>query len=351
MFEIRSAEGRMINQRFGIKPPILTILLGATALLVACGQVVTPEPTRSFSPTKTLTAPATRPAYTSTTRRPSISLPDTMTPTVTPTPIVHVVQQGDTLQAIAFDFGVNVEALQMANGIENPQFLQVGQRLIIPVDEDVDQETAGLLLPTPTPQPIQIQGVALYQTPVDSLQSLGEVVNTTSITVTNVQVQIKLLDAAKEPLVEKDVFVSRDILPPGARSPFSILFVEPPRVWAGYQVRVIRGQEAGALANAYVPMTVLEAQGNPSGPQFRVNGIVENVSTARVARSVDVIVTTYDAEGTVTGFQRAPLPPEDLDGGVAPGETASFSITLTAHGKAPSDFTVAAVGRTVSGSS
>lgn len=350
MCEVRSVDGWTIYQRFMVKPLLLLLLLVAAALLMACGQVITPQPTRPSSPTETATAPPSRPTYASTRERSSVSLPDTMTPTVTPTPIVHVVQQGDTLQAIAFDFGVSVEAIQRANGIEKPQFLQVGQRLVIPVDEEADQTTAGLLLPTPTPQPLQVQGVALYETPVDSLLSLGEVVNTTSITVTNVQVQITLLDAANEPLVETDVFVSRDILPPGTRSPFSILFVDPPGTWVAYQVKVIRGQEAGALASTYVPMTVLEAEGSPSGPQFQVNGAVENASATKVAEFVDVIVTTYDAEGAVTGFRRDPLPPGVLDGGVPPGETVPFSLTLTAHRSAPSDFAVAAVGRAVNGS-
>jgi len=350
MCEVRLDDGWTIGQRFTTKPLLLLVLLGAVASLIACGQVITPQPTRSSTSTDTPTPPAVRPTYASATKASFVSLPDTMTPTVTPTPIIHVVQQGDTLQAIAFDFGVSVEALQRANGVENPQFLQVGQRLVIPVDEEADPGTAGLLLPTPTPHPVQVQGAALYETPVDSLLSLGEVANTTAITLTNVQVEITLLNADNEPLVDTDVFVARDVLPPGARSPFKALFVDPPPTWASSQVTVIRGQEAGALADAYVPMEVLEAEGSPSGPQFQVSGAIENVSAGRIARTIDVIVTTYDAEGTVTGFRRDPLPSDVLDGGVAPGETVPFSITLTAHGTVPSDFAVAAVGRAVSAS-
>jgi len=349
MGEIRSADEWNVNQRFAAKPLLLLLLLGAAALLIACGQVITPQPTRTPALDDTHTAPAARPTYTAATKEPSISLPDTMTPTITPTPMVHIVQQGDTLQAIAFDFGVSVEALQRANGVENPQFLQVGQRLVIPVDEEADPGMAGLLLPTPTPHPVRVQGVGLYETPIDSLLSLGEVVNTTVVTLTNVQLEIALLDDIGEPLVETNVFVSMDVLPPKAHSPFNILFMTPPPDWVSYQVSVIRGQEAGALASAYVPITVVEAEGEASGPQFQVSGRVANVSAGRAAETVDVIVTTYDAQGTVTGFRRSALTPESGVGGLPPGAETAFSLSLTTHGGTPDDFAVTALGRAGNG--
>ncbi len=47
-------------------------------------------------------------------------------------PTVVVVQSGDSLSAIASDQGVSVAALMEANGITDPDRLQVGQRLLIP---------------------------------------------------------------------------------------------------------------------------------------------------------------------------------------------------------------------------
>jgi LysM repeat protein len=266
---------------------------------------------------------------------------DTATPTITPTPIVHIVQQGDTLQAIAFDFGVSVEALQRANGIENPQFLQVDQRLVIPVNEEGGDAGPGLLLPTPTPRPVQVRGVALYETPVGSLLGLGEVANTTAITLTNVQVKVTLFDQDGQPVAEADAFAAADLLLPQASSPFDILFTTPP-AWASYQVTVIRGQEAGALANAYVSMALTDVDGNPAGSQFEVSGMVTNVSTAQVARLIDIIVTTYDAQGAVTGFRQLTVRPEE---GLAPGAAVPFSLALAAHRAPPDDFSVFALGR------
>ena len=51
----------------------------------------------------------------------------------TVTPAVHVVQSGETLGALAQRYGVSIEALMQANGLTDPNVLQVGQTLMIPI--------------------------------------------------------------------------------------------------------------------------------------------------------------------------------------------------------------------------
>ena len=43
-----------------------------------------------------------------------------------------IVLQGDTLEAIAHAYGVNLEALIQRNGIQDPSLLQIGQKLLLP---------------------------------------------------------------------------------------------------------------------------------------------------------------------------------------------------------------------------
>lgn len=50
-----------------------------------------------------------------------------------PTPVVHVVQEGETLFGIAQRYGTTVEAIAAANGITDVNQLAVGQELVIPV--------------------------------------------------------------------------------------------------------------------------------------------------------------------------------------------------------------------------
>lgn len=75
-----------------------------------------------------------------------------------PTPAgLYIVQPGDTLSALALDFGTTIEDLMAANGITDPNAIQVGQALIIPSLVNRPQATtqpvsttATLALPTAT---------------------------------------------------------------------------------------------------------------------------------------------------------------------------------------------------------
>jgi len=62
-----------------------------------------------------------------------------------PTPVTHIVQAGETLAGIARGFGLSIVDLMEANGITDPNSIQAGQILIIPVEKIV---TPG---PSPTP--------------------------------------------------------------------------------------------------------------------------------------------------------------------------------------------------------
>ena len=91
-----------------------------------------PSPARRLSP---VASPSPRTAVTPT--APSVS--PTAAPTPSPTRVTgtvpgqkYVVQPGDTLAAIAEEFGVTVQELIDANRLDNPDVLRVGQKVIIP---------------------------------------------------------------------------------------------------------------------------------------------------------------------------------------------------------------------------
>ena len=81
----------------------------------------TPLPTVAPTPTPVVT-PAPTPAPLA-----------TPTPAPTPVPVrIYVVQQGDTLSAIAATFGVGVQSIVQANNLASADDIVIGQRLIIP---------------------------------------------------------------------------------------------------------------------------------------------------------------------------------------------------------------------------
>ena len=59
------------------------------------------------------------------------------------TPAEYIVQAGDDLNAIANKFGVTVDAIVKANGLTNPDFIYVGQKLVISSGGDVPAAPSG----------------------------------------------------------------------------------------------------------------------------------------------------------------------------------------------------------------
>ena len=70
---------------------------------------------------------------------------------------VYVVRSGDTLGQIAFIYNISVEDIMAANGLTNPDVLEVGQQLTIPEAGFADSPAAS----TPTPSgetPTEVEG-------------------------------------------------------------------------------------------------------------------------------------------------------------------------------------------------
>lgn len=68
----------------------------------------------------------------------------------------YIVQSGDTMLTIASQFGLSVDNIMEANGLDNPDFVFVGQRLVVPVDGSTstsDSQSASTPVATPTLPP------------------------------------------------------------------------------------------------------------------------------------------------------------------------------------------------------
>jgi murein DD-endopeptidase MepM/ murein hydrolase activator NlpD len=88
---------------------------------------------------------------------------------------IHVVQRGETLFRIAIQYGTTVEAIADANGISDPRYITVGQRLLIP---NANLGAPGTLI-TYTIQPGDTLETLTrtYSTTMDSLAAANHIVN------------------------------------------------------------------------------------------------------------------------------------------------------------------------------
>ena len=74
--------------------------------------------------------------------------------------------------------------------------LQVGQQLVIPRPEEVEEATDANATPTPTPLPVDVQNVYFNESGVGGLWVLGEVKNPGAEALEQVRVGVSLLDTS-----------------------------------------------------------------------------------------------------------------------------------------------------------
>jgi LysM repeat protein len=103
-------------------------------------------------------------------------------------PQVHVVQLGETLGIISVQYDVPVEDIMAANGLDNPNFLAVGQELVIPA-EGVALPTAAVAAePTtaalPSPIPTEPAGEGEAQISIAEVIGAGDIA-TEGVTIVN----------------------------------------------------------------------------------------------------------------------------------------------------------------------
>ena len=147
----RGMAGRARRSRSGLVAAGLVLGAGVAGTAIVAGSLAATGATGAASATSTPTAtpvlmaqPTTRPTETPA-QSPSVTPVESATPEPTPPPTAsprpatpaptqrtYVVQEGDTLAAIAQRFGVSVSAIQAANDIEDPNEIIIGDVLVIP---------------------------------------------------------------------------------------------------------------------------------------------------------------------------------------------------------------------------
>lgn len=316
--------------------PYLVLILA----LSACGQVMTRVPPLPASPSATATLELIFLATSTSLPVPSlipVATEPAHTPTPTPTPIIHAVEPGDTLVAIAAHYRTTSNAIQLANPGLRPELLQIGQKIIIPAGEA--QAGEPFLLLESTPLPLEFRGLGFYHTPVGGLWALGEVFNPTQYLADNVQVAVALLSQWGTPLADQKGWVARDLIPPGESAPFGILFTDPPADPGGHLITLVSAETATRPSGVLTQLTSSEVQGGPAGAYFRVTGMIQNEGNQDM-QEIIVLVTLYDDENRVTGFRQQKLP-----GPLPAGTAVQFDVRLSPGGPGTSHFVVTLAGR------
>ena len=266
------------------------------------------------------------------------------TPTITPspTPVLIAIEPGDTLLGIAIKRGTTVDAIIALNPGIQPNFLQIGQQIVIPPPETA---VLGQIGP-PIPIQVQIQHVNSYLTPVGSLWLVGEVLNESAFPVADVIVEIGLLDDQGVLLSTVMASAAVPVILPGQTAPFSALVSEPPSAFAQPRFAVIAGMAVADMGNQYLDMVIegatLDTVQTGADSRWQVSGQLRNQGSA-LAAQVRLLATFYDAQGAVAGYQQWPINAE-----LQPGQSIPFTYAVILPGGTAVRATYTAFGLTVS---
>ena len=122
------------------------IMAPTTAPPVAVGSTPQAQPPLSNAPTPLAGGAATPGA-------PAAASQATSAPTPAE-PTVYIVQPGDTLSSIARKYDISMEDLMRANDIANPDYVQLGQELKIPIGGLPAETATPMIVPSPTETPL-----------------------------------------------------------------------------------------------------------------------------------------------------------------------------------------------------
>lgn len=89
--------------------------------------------------------------------------------------VVHVVQSGETLNAISQRYDVSVDDIMLANGLDNANFIASGQSLVIPVG-GIPEPTAApteTMVALPSPIPTEPTAAGSGQISIAAVRDLG----------------------------------------------------------------------------------------------------------------------------------------------------------------------------------
>ncbi|MCC6188686.1 MAG: LysM peptidoglycan-binding domain-containing protein [Anaerolineales bacterium] len=319
----------------------LRLLLALVWLVAACDAGGTPARPATAAPSLRPMPSTPAPAQALSATPGSVSTPVLIaSPTATPTPVTHVVQDGETLLGIALDYGVSVEALQAANPAVQVRFLSIGTLLIIPPPEGGFAIAATNLAPPP-PAPVLLSQPACYPLLPSSLYCLVEARNPGEQPLENVSARLTLAGADGLPLTNTVLFAALDLIPPGGAAPMGALFQPAPSApVAATGVEVLTGNLISEpAAGQPVAMEVFDAAGELLDSRWSATGRTRNPVDQPLS-AVWVALSLYDAEGRLTGYRK-----QALAGPLAPGEALDFRVTAGVLGAAVDHFGVVAEGR------
>jgi LysM repeat protein len=293
--------------------------IAAAMLIGGCAPRGPVVPAATASPGVTLTpyeSPDPAPSRTPTPGRIATATP---LPTPTATPFLYKIAAGDTLLGIAFRFGLALADLLAANPGIDPQFLTIGDDLIIPI---LDNPSAAAAVPTPVGYVIPAGDPVCHPAADGSLWCFQLYENQGQQAVEGLSARFTLYDLEGEPLDARTGLPPVNLLQPGAAVPLAARFPETGGAPGAVGVTVLSALPLPPGDPRYVEVSV-SFDVELDGQAARVSGTASPPAGTTVA-GYRIGLVALDADGQVIGVRVL-----DLDG---PGPGAFEAVVYSLAG-------------------
>ncbi len=308
------------NFRFGLLF-FLIILINASISACSGKQIpeATPTPSRvPLTPYHSMTPEATLAGE-------EVSQPVAENPTPTITPFLYRIQSGDTLSVVAFRHNVNLQELFAANPGINPNFLIVGEEIIIPTGEG---EIASI--PTPTPVTVDIGTPYCFPNSDSSSWCFVSITNPNPESIENVSAMVSIFSPEGNLIEQRIAIAPMNLVNPGASMLLAALF--PISIKSDFHI------EAKSLTS--IPVS----DGNSRylnhdlhiqaidlfGIFARVRGIISisGEEEDRPAKQIWIAAIAYDKNEIPIGFRKIQINEE-----IPSGNSIEFEISVYSVGE------------------
>lgn len=286
------------------------ILLFVVGVVVSCVPVI--QPASQFDLTTLV------PYQTSTLEiQPTLTPEITQTPAPTPTIQIYIIQENDNLTSIAQKFSISLEAILSANPDLIPEALVIGETISIP-----SKDTRSGLGVSSTLVPLEIGQGNCYVS-VDGTTCILIVRNPGQQDITNLMIEITLLDNDLNDLVSQDETIPIDILPAGTALPIAARFANVSgnsTRWQLLSASVIDRTKTKYQILAPDNLRIVKTW---DGMSANVSGSVNLPDTIKTG-TIKILAIPKDRNGLFIGFNR-----KDFD--IKEGSDPSFKFELSAY--------------------
>lgn len=243
----------------------------------------------------------------------------TQLPTPTPTPIVYVIKEGDTMLAIAFKYGISLEALQSANPDVNARLLVVGTELVIPLEDIIPSNPI-----TATPIPVQITQTICHPAQ-DGIWCFVNIRNDRGRPLENVSAEVIVQDSSGKFLTEGIAFGAMNLLPVEEELPLVVFFPGryPNDLLATSNILTVQllPKDDDRYLNAWIEIDAIEI--SETGVSAEVEGKIGLPAKSVPGNLAWVLLVAYDNDKNVVGFRKV----EQVER-MEPGTSRNFNIQV-----------------------